>query len=677
MNIGDLFLRVIADDKGFEADLVKSTSKAGDKAGLTLGQRMSAGLRNSAKDLKGGLLAGIGLGGGLGILGLATTAVAGVTNVIFDSISAASDLNETMTKSEQIFGKNAKSISAWGDTAAVSFGQSKKAALDIASTFAGLFSTVGLTLDDATDKAKALTVLGTDLASFFNTDVATATQALRSGLAGESEPLRQFNVFLSETAVAAKAAELGMKKTNGQFTEGQKVTARYAIIMDQTGAAQGDFARTSDGLANSQRTLSAQVEDASAKFGALLLPIVTDLVHFVATEGVPALSNLIDVLSGVGKAAQDVADILNTLAGSNKEAADSADALGSKTTPLGAALHGVADAVTFLVNQELDLLDGGHRVADNLAAQEAAADAAAASMTGMAGNVGKAADDIVDKTTDVATAAANLKTKGSASFASLGGAMSLLKTNIFTNAIAIAVAVNTLTSKLVGEAQALIDGYYDPIIAADDLRVQKDTAATDQIAVNEARAALAKTKAGSVERKQAQLTLDQALATQHASQKALDSTRLNLLAAGKLSAKEQKAWLDDLKAKYKTATGQAKTDIGDLIAKIQELQRTSSPPITITVTGQKGGAKKRATGGPVTAGEWYQVNENTPNSEIWSPDISGTVSSGAVPASSSAKGGDTIYNIPVTVAAIPEVRDPLGIARTLGRFARSGSLEPK
>jgi hypothetical protein len=243
------------------------------------------------------LAQGVGIGAGISAWNAVGSAVSGAFEFMGDAIGKASDLNETVSKSNVIFGSNAKSIERWAETMAQRFGQSKRDALDVASTFAGLFDTVGIAEDEAKEKAIKLTELGSDLASFFNTDVQQATEALRSGLAGESEPLRRFNIFLSETAVAAKATQLGMQKVNGQFTEGQKITARYAIILDQTNAAQGDFARTADGLANSQRIVNARLEDQQAILGQKLLPIQLQITKWQI--------DFIEGLDAVGDALED------------------------------------------------------------------------------------------------------------------------------------------------------------------------------------------------------------------------------------------------------------------------------------------------------------------------------------------------------------------------------------
>lgn len=262
----------------------------------------------------------------------------------------------------------------------------------------------------------------------------------------------------------------------------------------------------------------------------------------------------------------------------------------------------------------------------------------------------------IDKVT---TSTKALGTKGAVGFGTITDAAKNAKDAIKLHADAIASRIQALTATLLGEATALINGYYDPIIAQAELLALKDEVAANKRAV-------AATKAGTAERRQADLTLAN-------SQKNLDQTRANLLAAGQLSAKEQKTWLTELQAKYKTATGDAKTKIGSLIAKIRELQNVNATGVSIVVSAGRGVSRTRlqarAHGGPVTAGVPYLVNENTPRSEIWVPDVSGRVLSGATPAAmgGSAAGGNTItiYN--------PEPRAAeADIGRVMRRLASLG-----
>lgn len=250
------------------------------------------------------LLMGVGMEVGRRAFDFLANSVGDVVGYLRSSVDAASDLSETISKGRQIFGSSAADIEAWAGKASIAFGQSKRQAIDTAAEFANLFQNVGLE-QEATSFSKRLTELGSDLASFFNTDVDTALQSLRSGLSGQSEPLRKFGVFLNESAVSAKAAAMGFEKVNGQFTDGAKVAARYQLILEQTKNAQGDFARTSDGLANSQRSLAAQMEDLSAEIGEALLPVVQDLALWFRDEGIPLIRGFVGAVKQLGDAFDD------------------------------------------------------------------------------------------------------------------------------------------------------------------------------------------------------------------------------------------------------------------------------------------------------------------------------------------------------------------------------------
>lgn len=209
-------------------------------------------------------------------------------------IGGASDLNESLSKVQTVFGSSAGDIDAWSKTAATGMGMTRGAALEAAGTFGNFLQAMGATTPAAADMSKKMVQLATDLGSFNNADPTEVLLALRSGLSGESEPLRKFGVALSEAAVSAKAVQLGLSATGKELTEQQKIQARYAIIMDQTKTAQGDFARTSDGLANQTKILKAMFSDAANELGTALLPGV------VAVAG--ALIQLLPYALSVGAA---------------------------------------------------------------------------------------------------------------------------------------------------------------------------------------------------------------------------------------------------------------------------------------------------------------------------------------------------------------------------------------
>jgi hypothetical protein len=150
--------------------------------------------------------------------------------------------------------------------------------MDAAGTFGTFGKAAGLGGKDLAKFATGFTGLASDLASFNNTSPEEAILAIGAGLRGESEPLRRFGVLLNDATLKQEAMKVGIYDGNGALTAQQKILAAQAAIYNQTTDAQGDFARTSDGLANSQRTLKAQFDDVQVSLGQALLPVVDALL---------------------------------------------------------------------------------------------------------------------------------------------------------------------------------------------------------------------------------------------------------------------------------------------------------------------------------------------------------------------------------------------------------------
>jgi hypothetical protein len=212
-----------------------------------------------------------------------------------DAVKAASDLSETISKVGVIFGNSAKQVEAFAAEAALTLGQSKQQALDAAATFATFGKSAGLAGDDLVKFSTDFTSLASDLASFNNTSPEEAILAIGSALRGEAEPLRRYGVLLDDASLRQAALELGIvSTTKNALTPQQKVLAAQELIFKQTGDAQGDFARTSDGLANSQRILAAQLDNVKTTIGTALLPIATELFGEFSKRLIPAVEGFAD-----------------------------------------------------------------------------------------------------------------------------------------------------------------------------------------------------------------------------------------------------------------------------------------------------------------------------------------------------------------------------------------------
>jgi hypothetical protein len=204
----------------------------------------------------------------------AAAALAGLAAAAGPAISAASDLEENLSKVNVIFGEGAKEIENFAKTAATALGQSQNAVLEAAGTFGTFGKAAGLGGVELAKFSNDFTALASDLASFNNTSPEEAVNAIGAALRGEAEPLRKFGVLLNDATLKTAALELGIYDGNGALTAQQKILAAQNVIYKQTTTAQGDFGRTSDGLANSQRILKAQLQNLQIEIGKGLLPVV-------------------------------------------------------------------------------------------------------------------------------------------------------------------------------------------------------------------------------------------------------------------------------------------------------------------------------------------------------------------------------------------------------------------
>ena len=212
----------------------------------------------------------------------ASAALGGLAAAAIPAINAASDLEESMSKVGVIFGEGAKEVEAFAETAAKALGQSKQDVLEAAGTFGTFGKAAGLAGTDLAEFSNGMTALASDVASFNNAEPDEVIQAMGAALRGEAEPMRRFGVLLNDATLRAEAMALGIYDGNGALTDQQKILAAQQAILKQTTDAQGDFARTSEGLANQTRIMKAQFEDVKAELGKALLPVVLAILPVFA-----------------------------------------------------------------------------------------------------------------------------------------------------------------------------------------------------------------------------------------------------------------------------------------------------------------------------------------------------------------------------------------------------------
>lgn len=261
------------------------------------------------------------------------------------SIKAFSDLQETLNKVDVSFGKSSNEVKKWSETSIQKMGLAQQSALDAASLFGDMGTGMGQNQKDAAKMSMGLTQLGADMASFKNVSIDRAQTALAGVYTGETEALKSLGIVMTETNLQEFAASKGITKKLSAMSQAEKVQLRYNFVMDKTKNAQGDFARTSDSIANKTRTAAEKTKQLSAELGGKLAPIYNKILE-VGTKILDWFGNLSDkwqkwiVYIGLALAVLGpLVSVLGTLA----------TVMGAVFSPIGLIVAGIALLVAALV----------------------------------------------------------------------------------------------------------------------------------------------------------------------------------------------------------------------------------------------------------------------------------------------------------------------------------------
>lgn len=210
----------------------------------------------------------------------------GVTGSISESIELASDLAETQNVVDVTFEDSASTINKWAQEALNAYGITETKAKQYSSTLGAMLKSMGIADDQVLQMSMDMAGLAADMASFYNLDHDTAFEKIRSGISGETEPLKALGINMSVANLNAFALEKGMNKAFDKMSQAEQATLRYQYLLEATKDAQGDFARTGDSFSNEMRKLQTNLDRIKTEFGKGLLGVVT-----------PAISLLNNVLS--------------------------------------------------------------------------------------------------------------------------------------------------------------------------------------------------------------------------------------------------------------------------------------------------------------------------------------------------------------------------------------------
>lgn len=195
------------------------------------------------------------------------------------SFKFASDLQENMGKTEQVFEDQSSVVMNWSKSSLKNFGMARSTALDMASLYGDMGTGMGMATKDAANMSMNLTGLAADISSFKNVGLEQSQNALKGIYTGETESLKNLGIVMTETNLSEYAMAQGIKKKVTEMSQAEKVQLRYNYVMDMTKNAHGDFARTGGNAANQMRGFSEGIKELATGFGNLLLPVITPAIQ--------------------------------------------------------------------------------------------------------------------------------------------------------------------------------------------------------------------------------------------------------------------------------------------------------------------------------------------------------------------------------------------------------------
>lgn len=342
------------------------------------------GIANKATGAVGGAFKQLG-----GIIA-AAFAVKGIVDFGREAINLASDLQEVQNVVDVTFGSMAADINSWSKSTLQSFGLSELSAKKYSSTLGAMMKSSGLAGVQMEQMSKKLTELSADMASFYNLSNDEAFEKIRSGLAGEVDPLQQLGINLSVANLEAYALSQGITKSWESMNQAEQTLLRYNYLLSVSKDAQGDFARTSGSWANQTRLLTEQWRIFQGTMGAGFINILAPVVKWlnfligklqVAAEYFKAFTEMI-----FGNAAA-TASAAQTSTAATSAATDSIGGMGQATDGAKKATEGMGKAAKKAGKDVKGSLAGFDQL-NTLSQSTAAALDDAADKLGGAGGVG-------------------------------------------------------------------------------------------------------------------------------------------------------------------------------------------------------------------------------------------------------------------------------------------------
>ena len=265
-----------------------------DKIG-SVGQRASGSLKTLGKGM-----ATVGALGGVmaGTIGVASSKL----------VELSSDAEESANAFSVTFKEATDSLGGFVDEFSTKAGFTTAELQQLLSFTGGVINGMGGSAEASAEFSKQIAVLSGDIGSLRNIDPSDVLERITKALTGEREGLKQLGIVLKQTTVDQKALSMTNKSAVGELTELERATATLTLIQEHSKDALGDLDRTSDGFANTQRRLKAELRETATEMGNALMPTVNELLPVITDLAEKILPMLFQKFNNGVKAVKEFTD---------------------------------------------------------------------------------------------------------------------------------------------------------------------------------------------------------------------------------------------------------------------------------------------------------------------------------------------------------------------------------
>lgn len=245
----------------------------------------------------------------------------GAIRGIKNAIDISSTLTEVQNVVDVTFGDMSKKVNEFAQDSIRQFGMSELTLKQTASRFQAMGTAMGIDSslikkaneflnkqtdgyiglsDSMADVSLNLTKLTADMASLYNIDQDVVSQDLAAIFTGQTRPLRDYGLDLTQATLKEWAMKQGLDSDIASMSQAEKTMLRYQYVLANTQTAQGDFARTADSWANQIRILKQSFEQLGSVIGGALINAFKPFVKALNSVLLVVISFVTKVTNALG-----------------------------------------------------------------------------------------------------------------------------------------------------------------------------------------------------------------------------------------------------------------------------------------------------------------------------------------------------------------------------------------